>query len=431
MPHQPERSPAMGPLSRLIGLCLLATLSPSAMAGWVLFHQQGQPGQREAYFAEITRTTERTEVDQMLGTGNGAQARTSVWEMPVMVVHESANAPEWSELKLQFECLNKYRALTYNESRNAARARQEGKPQSPSLIAEGWNDPARWNDPVNMRIAARSYTVPRSDLSNRPLAETPWAKDARAPMLKAQKLACQDEDVRQALQAATSQGALDVNRFNSELQKIGLLETVHPLEAKTGVALLDLSWNVLWKGSKRPDPSGFWVKKLSPQNKARNEAQYAAIQKQMDDAVQKTNETHLPQIRKMQAEQAFVEAAAKVRGQRSLNNMEAAAVMAWLAYEESEVAARMGAPVITQSGNLKFLGYNQSFDNSSAMVHVPSGRVMEQGVRTSCEAQFVMLQDKERVWRVADIRIAGSSNQPGVNPCRGLLTVPDVPPGGK
>ena len=32
---------------------------------------------------------------------------------------------------------------------------------------------------------------------------------------------------------------------------------------------------------------------------------------------------------------------------------------------------------------------------------------------------------------VADIRIAGSSNQPGVNPCRGLLTVPDVPPGGK
>ena len=116
-------------------------------------------------------TTERTEVDQMLGSGNGAQARTSVWEMPVMVVHESANAPEWTELKLQFECLNKYRALTYNEARNAAKARQEGKPQSPSLIAEGWNDPGRWNDPVNMRIAARSYTVPRVDLSNRPLAE--------------------------------------------------------------------------------------------------------------------------------------------------------------------------------------------------------------------------------------------------------------------
>ena len=216
-------------LPQLVGLCLLASLSNTAMAGWVLFHQQGQPGQREAYFAEITRTTERTEVDQMLGSGNGAQARTSVWEMPVMVVHESANAPEWTELKLQFECLNKYRALTYNEARNAAKARQEGKPQSPSLIAEGWNDPGRWNDPVNMRIAARSYTVPRVDLSNRPLAETPWARDARAPMIKAQKLACQDEDVRNALQAAMAQGSFDVSRFNTELQKIGLLEPVYPL----------------------------------------------------------------------------------------------------------------------------------------------------------------------------------------------------------
>ena len=81
-------------LPQLVGLCLLASLSNTAMAGWVLFHQQGQPGQREAYFAEITRTTERTEVDQMLGSGNGTQARTSVWEMPVMVVHESADAPE-------------------------------------------------------------------------------------------------------------------------------------------------------------------------------------------------------------------------------------------------------------------------------------------------------------------------------------------------
>jgi hypothetical protein len=65
------------------------------------------------------------------------------------------------------------------------------------------------------------------------------------------------------------------------------------------------------------------------------------------------------------------------------------------------------------------------------MVHVPSGRVSEQGVRTHCEAQFVMLQDKENIWRVADVRIAGSSNQLGINPCHGLLTVPEVPTAGK
>lgn len=412
---------------RLAGLCLLATLSNTALAGWVLFHQQGQPGHREAYFAEITRTTERSEVDSTLGTGNDIMARTSVWEMPVLVVHESAAAPEWTELKLQFECMNKYRASSYSEAQKAATARQEGKPYNPSVIADGWNDPARWNDPVNMRIAARSYTVPRVDLSNRPLAETRWAKDARPPMIKAQKFACQGEDVRNALQAAMSQGPFDVGRFNTELQKIGLVEPVHPLEARTAIALLDLSWNVLWKDSKRPDPSGFWVKKLSPQDKARNEAQYAAIQKQMDDAVQTANEKYLPKLREMQAEHGFVEAATKVRGKRSLSNMEASALMVWLAQEESEVAARMGAPAVAQSGNLKFLGYDQSFDNTSAMVHAPSGRVLEQGVRTHCEAQFVMLQDKANIWRVADVRISGSSSQLGINPCHGLLNVPDVP----
>lgn len=384
----------MSKLSRLTSLCLLTALSNPTYAGWVLFHQQGETGKREAYFAEITRIAERTEIDRIMGA-------TSIWELPVMVVHEAAAAPEWSELKLQFECQN--------------------KPYSSSANVDGWNDP------VNARIAARSYTVPRIDLSNRPLPETQWARDNRVPMIKAHKFACQEEVVRNALQVSIAHGQFDVNRFNTELQKIGLVEPVHPLDAKTAIDLLDLSWNVLWKGSKRPDPSGLWVKKLSPQEKARNEAQYAAIQKKMDDAVQKADQKYLPTVKKMQAEHAFVEAAAKVRGNRSLSKMEASALMVWLAREETEVSAKMGAPAITQSGNLKFLGYGQSFDNTSAMMHVPSGQVFEQGVRTSCEAQFVMLQDKQNIWRVADIRIAGASSQISVNPCEDLLTTPDTP----
>jgi hypothetical protein len=238
---------------RLAGLCLLSALSNPTYAGWVLFHQQGETGKREAYFAEITRIAERTEIDNMMGA-------TSIWELPVMVVHEAATAPEWRELKLQFEC--------------------QSTPYSSSANVDGWNDP------VNMRIAARSYIVPRVDLSNRPLPETQWARDNRVPMIKAQKFACLEEAVRNALQVSIAQGQFDINRFNTELQNIGLVEPVHPLEARTAIDLLDLSWNVLWKGSKRPDPSGLWVKKLSPQEKARNEAQYAAIQKIMDDAVQ-------------------------------------------------------------------------------------------------------------------------------------------------
>ena len=408
-----------------LGLSLLAMLSNAAHAGWVLFHQQGVIGKREAYFAEITRVADRTEMDSVLG-------RNSVKELPVMVVYESAAAPEWSELKLHFECVNKRRERSADEFWKAERAaRKQGKKADLMVENESWNDPAKWQEPVNMRIAARSYNVPRVDLSNQPLPETSWAKDASAPMIKAQKFACQEEDVRNALQVAINNGQFDVGRFNVELQKIGLIEPVHPLEAKTGIALLDLSWNVLWKGSKRPDPSGFWVKKLSPEEKARNDAQYAAIRKQMDDAVQKVDETYLPRLKKMQAEREFVEAAGKVRGNRALSNLEASALMVWLAREESEVGEKMGAPNVTQTGNLKFLGYGQSFDNTSAMVHVPSGQVFEQGVRTNCEVQFVMLQDKEQVWRVADIRVSASTNRLGISACDDLLTVPDVPPAEK
>ncbi len=399
---------------------LLAAATSTTQAGFVLFHMQGEPGKRQLFYANISDVRDRTPVEDILNP-------LSIKELPVVVVYEAADAPEWSEMRLQFECSSKYRQITMAEHRKAReRQKKTGEDVQTQVVVDGWNDPSTWNAPVKMRMGPMSNKVSRTDLTSQPLPETQWASVGSASMLKAQKFACQQEDVNAALQAAIRNNSFDQQIFNDGLKKIGLLDGVQALEARSVPALLDLSWKTLWAGSPRPDPSGLWSKKVTPEQQAKYQAELAAIQAQMNTAVDKVNETYLPKLKKMQAEREFVEAAAKIRGNRDLSRLESSALMVWLGRDETEVGKKMGAPRITQTGELKFLGYGQSFDNTSAVVHVPSGQVFESGVRTSCDAQFVMLQDKEKIWRVADIRVSASSNRLGVSACNGLLTTPDV-----
>lgn len=413
-------------LKFLCSMTLLMAFANSASAGWVLFHQQGKTGQREAWYAEITRVSDRTEVESMLGKSGEIMAKTSIKELPVIVIYESISAPEWNELKIQFECLNKYRVLTYSEAQQAAKiAKQEGKPYSSSVIVDGWNDPQKWKNPVNMRVAARSYTVPRVDLSNRPISQTQWALDGSAAMIKAQKFACQNEDVRNTLRDSTANGQFNTEIFNSGLQKIGLQEAIHPLESTTVIDLLNLSWDVLWKGSKRADPSGLWVKKLSPEEKARNEVQYAAIQKQMQKQVAAAQGFAQPIIEQHQEEQDFLETVRKVRGNRQVTQAESTLLSVWQGKPEEQVGASMGAPQVIETGELRFLNYQSSFDNRSALVSAASGRVLStQGASGSCRISFITALDRKKTWRVADIRI-DSQGEVGGGVCRDLWRTPE------
>ncbi len=413
-------------LKSLCSMTLLMAFANSASAGWVLFHQQGKVGQREAWYAEITRVSDRTEVENMLGKNGEVMAKTSIKELPLIVIYESINAPEWNELKVQFECLNKYRVLTYSEAQQAAKiARQEGKPFSSSVIVDGWNDPQKWKNPVNMRVAARSYTVPRIDLSNRPIPQTQWTLDSSAAMIKAQKFACQEEDVRSTLRDSTAKGQFNTEIFNSGLQKIGLQEAIHPLESTTVIDLLNLSWDVLWKGSKRADPSGLWVKKLSPEEKARYEAQYAAIEKQMQKQVAAAQGFAQPIIEQHQEEQDFLEIVRKVRGNRQVTQEESTLLSVWQGKPEEQVGTSMGAPQVSETGGLRFLNYQSAFDNRSALVSAASGRVLStQGASGSCRISFITALDRKKTWRVADIRI-DSQGEVGGGVCRNLWRTPE------
>jgi hypothetical protein len=406
---------------------LLAT--HSADAGWVLFHQQGKAGHREAWYAEVTAVRDRTEVESMLGTGADGMAKTSVRELPVIVVYESAAAPEWDDLKVQFECVNKYRTLSYAEASRANElARREGRKFSSSVIVDGWNDPKKWNEPVKMRLGPRSYSVPRVDLSNRPLAATRWSTDGSAPMIKAQKFACQDEDVRKATEAANTNSQFNAQTFSAGLQQLGLTEPVHALDSKTVIDLLNLSWNVLWQGSQRADPSGFWVKKPSPEEQARYEAQYAAIQKQMKVQTDAAQVQMQPHIERHQEEQAFLEIVQRVRGNRQVGEEERLLLSLWQGRPQEQVGVSMGAAKISETSGLRYLSYESSFDNRSALVSAVSGRVIStQGASGSCRIDFVTALDRKGVLRVADIRIS-SQGEVGGGVCRSLWRLPENVP---
>jgi hypothetical protein len=201
-------------------------------------------------------------------------------------------------------------------------------------------------------------------------------------------------------------------------------EAVHPLESKTVIDLLNLSWNVLWKGSKRADPSGLWVKKLSPEEKARYDLQYAAIEKQMKKQVEAAQNFGQPIIEQHQAELEFLEIVRKVRGDRQIGQEERTLLSVWQGRPEEQVGASMGSPQISEVGGLRFLNYQSSFDNRSALVSAASGRVLStQGASGSCRISFITAMDQKKNWRVADIRI-DSQGEVGGGVCRDLWRTP-------
>ena len=86
----------------LIGLLLGSCVSvPQVFAQSALVHIQGEEGSREAYFADFGVVLDRTPMDKILGP-------MTVKQLDTTIVYESADKPEFSELRLQFECIVKH-----------------------------------------------------------------------------------------------------------------------------------------------------------------------------------------------------------------------------------------------------------------------------------------------------------------------------------
>lgn len=381
-------------LTRLIWMaCFLTT---QAFAQSVLVHIQGEKGSREAYFADIFVVMNRTPVDKMFGP-------IEVRELDTTIVYESADKPEFSELRLQFECV--------------VRHPYDGKniPKQPAFDA-----------PVNVRIGEYSWKLRREDLKSENLPAGEWRTSASPVLLKLHKITCNQDVLRSAI-IKTAKANNNAEIFKKEIAKIGLPEDLQLIKQQSPPDYLDFAWWVLWTDTKRPDPSGKWNSRPTKQQLADYKEKMGQIQKQQDQLVAGIKPQLEENIKKMDAEFAFRKIAAEVQGGRKLSRNERNMLTVWEGKTEKDIAAKMGAPIVTDAGELRFLSYGQEFDNR-VVVGNNKGAVWEEGLYESCNVQYVLHPDDKNTLRVVDVRIWADSNQIGqvVFACDGLIDAPNT-----
>lgn len=363
--------------------CFTAFLSLSgpAHAQAILFHMQGEQGNREAFFSS-TLVSDRTSMDSVLGP-------IEVKELDVTVIYENAQQPEWTAMRLQFECTVKYA--------------YDGKkvPKAPG-----------WSAPVKVRLGEGSTILRRIDLQTEAVPAGQWQMAESDVMLKAHKLACNGAEIERAIQASIRGNAFDAISFNKEVSGFGLTDGVTVLVNGTAPELLDLTWTQLWTGSIRPDPSGKWSRTATPADQAEAGRKMAVVQQELAEMSKRIRSIYEPKVREAQGKFAFDEAAAKLRGNRKLGRVESQLIMVWQALPEEEVFAKMGRALVTDSGDLRILSYGKTFDNR-VMVGSSNGAAWLEGRYMSCDVEFITIPDSNGVRRVADVRISVDSNAPG------------------
>lgn len=376
----------------MLGSCVCAT---QAFAQSVLVHVQGEEGSREAYFADILVVMDRTPVEQLFGP-------TRVKELDTTIVYEHPDKPEFSSLRLQFECV--------------AKETVDGKniPKQPAFDA-----------PVKVRIGEFSWKLRREDLKDEKLPAGDWRTSPSPVLLKLQKIACNEDVMRSAI-IKTAKAKDDGVIFRKEIAKIGLPSDLQLVKAQSPPDQLEFVWWVLWSGAKRPDPSGKWSRRPTKKETEEYQAKMAQIQKQHDEFVAGVKPQLEANLKRMDAEFAFHKIAAEIRGGRKLSRNERHMLTVWEGKTEQDVAAKMGAPIVSEAGKLHFFSYGQEFDNR-VIVGNRQGAVWEEGVYEHCSVQYVLHPDDKNVFRVVDVRIWANSSQFGqvVFACDGLLDVPN------
>ena len=379
----------------LIGLLLGSCVSvPQVFAQSALVHIQGEEGSREAYFADFGVVLDRTPMDKILGP-------MTVKQLDTTIVYESADKTEFSELRLQFECVVKHA--------------YDGKtiPKQPAFDA-----------PVKVRVGEGSWKLRREDIKSEDLPAGDWRTSSSPVLLKLHKIACNEDVMRTAIIKAAKRNN-DMDIFKNEIATIGLPKDLQLVGQGTSSDHMAFAWEVLWSGAKRPDPTGKWSRRPTKQEQEAYQAKMAQLKKQFDQVAAGIKPQLEANIKQLDAEFTFREIAADIRGGRKLSRNEGLMLSVWEGKTESDVATKMGAPVVSYAGDLHFLSYGQEFDNRVVVGNKYA--VWEEGVYEHCNVQYVLHADEKQVFRVADVRIWTSSTQLGQVrfACDGLLDVPN------
>lgn len=384
----------------LLLACLVAGLAfpTQVQALSVIVHYQGAAEDREVYFADM-RSFSSQPPEDMAATG------TRVRALPVTVVYENPNKPEFVYMELFFKCPE--RSGPDQEGRTAAEDRQ----------ATGRRDT------VTFQIGPGSYLLRRADLKTEHVPQSDW-KMSDAPMLsKAGILACNHLQVDQALRAAIKNDSFDVDGFGQRIAKLGLPADMTVIGEHLPSEYLDFTWETFWwdkvVAKKRPDPTGKWAEALSG---ADGHAVIEAVNKepqQPDGDSASIQASLLGRIKstrsKMTSELAAAPGAGKHPDGSKLNKREARLMAAFGGRTEQEVVATMGNPDdFYQGGGSRFIRYSAWWEEQGVTVYGAYGVIGGQtGGYAECYAEFNTRRDANGEWRVHDVVVQGDYDGTG------------------
>lgn len=370
----------------ILTICFTKVSAQSA-----LVHIQGEKGSREAYFANFAIVWDLTPVDKIFGP-------IKIQQLDTTIVYEHPDKPEFSMLQLQFECA----ASNPLDEKNI--------PKRPDF-----------NAPVRVRVGENSWMLRREDLKSGVIPAGDWRTSDSPVLLKLHKIACYEDELRSAI-IKTAKAKSDLNVFKKEINKIGLPGDLQLVKQNLSSEFLDFAWSVLWVGEKRPDPSGKWSSRPTKKQLAEYKAKMDEIQKQFNQMAFGMKTELEANIKQMDAKSKM---AANIRGGRKLSRNETNMLILWEGKTEQDVAVTMGAPIVTDAGDLHFMSYGKEFDNRVVVGNM-QGAAWEEGLYENCNLQFVLHPDNNNILRVVDVRIWTNTNQLGqvIFACDGLLEAP-------
>jgi len=384
---------------------VVLTLCGKAFGLGAIVHLQGEKGDREAFFADVSVISDRTPMDQILGP-------ISVREIDLTAVYEHAAKPEWVTMRLQFECPSAFAFA------------MEGKEPPINLLKAG--------APVKFKVGPGSYLMRRVDLQTEPMPESGWNSSSAAMLMKAGRIACNSYEFEQAIRKSIKKESetFDTVAFGNAITKLDLPADLMLIGQDLPAEFLDFSWTVLWWDTalegKRPDPSGKWSRLATKAEKEAAIRKLEEIRKQAEPMLAEARKSLEANIGQMQAEFDFQDRAAELREGRDLNRFEAQLIPVWVGKAEEDVVTAMGSPNLKEAGNRRFLHYQRFFDNTAQVMDMKSGETWEEGNYSECNVEFVTMPDHNNIWRVADTRVWIRENALGDGAawCYGFLQAP-------
>ncbi|KAF1708663.1 hypothetical protein [Pseudoxanthomonas sacheonensis] len=380
--------------------CLVAGLvfPTPVFALSVIVQYQGAIDNREAYFADMRSFANQAPAD-MGGTG------TQVRALPVTVVYENANKPEFVHMELFFKCPERF---TLDQEK---RITSEDK----NAIGTG--------DAVTFRIGPGSYMLRRTDLKAEDVPQSDW-KTSNAPMLsKAGTLACNHIEIDQAMRAAIKDDSFDFDGFGKRIAKLGLPADMAVIGEHLPSEYMDFAWETFWwdkvLAKKRPDPTGKWAQSLS---KADGHAVMEAVKKEQqgpDAGTASIQASLLDSIKKRRADTTADLQVAQNAGKHpdgsKMNKREKRLMAVFGGRPEQEVVATMGNPDdFYQGAGSRFLRYSAWWEEQGVTVYGAYGVIGgESGGYAECYAEFNTRQDAYGEWRVHDIVVQGDYDGTG------------------